>query len=276
VLKKLLKGSKHTKESIQKMRQSHKGCKAWNKGYTKETHLSVLKISKTLTGKKHSLEHRRKNSKAKQGHIPWNKGLSKDIDKRVRKYAKNLKNKKKTVEHRIKLSKSKIKFLKNLTPKERLKLKQKNSRWHVDRWQNLTEEEKEECNQKNREGQLKYWSNLTTKEKEYRIRKSRSVMAIKPNKPEQFLIKFFEKNNLPYDYCGDHPYPGLGGKCPDFVHQVNSKIIELYGDYYHDGDNPQDRVDYYKKFGYNTLVIWEHELRDKDSLIEKILNFDNS
>ena len=258
------------------MRESHKGCKAWNKGLTKETHPIVLKMSKTLSGKKHSVDHRRKNSEAKKGKEPWNKGLTKETDERVKQYSNKLKNKKKTAECRLNLRKSRIKYLKSLTPIERAKLKQKNSEWHVERWQNLTEEEKIECNQKNREGQLKYWNNLTPREKEERIRKSRSVMSIKPNYPEQFLIKLFEKNNISYDYYGDSPYPGLGGKIPDFVNEEKKKIIEHYGTFYHERDNPQTRIDYFKQFGYDTLIIWEHELKDEESLIKKILKFDGS
>lgn len=68
----------------------------------------------------------------------------------------------------------------------------------------------------------------------------------------------------------------LGGKIPDFVN-VNGrkKLIELYGDYWHRNDNPQDRIDYLRQFGWETLIIWERELKDEAKLKQKLLAFVN-
>jgi len=68
---------------------------------------------------------------------------------------------------------------------------------------------------------------------------------------------------------------------PDFIN-VNGKkkIIELYGDYWH--NIPQAkirnelRLKVYNKYGYNTLIIWESELQNKRSLIKKIKDFYNN
>jgi len=96
----------------------------------------------------------------------------------------------------------------------------------------------------------------------------------KPNKPEMFL-----KNVLEQLYPGEWRYVGDGqvfiaGKCPDFIN-VNGqkKIIELFGDYWHRGQDPQDRADIFKPFGFETLVIWEKELKNFKSLRRKIFNF---
>lgn len=40
----------------------------------------------------------------------------------------------------------------------------------------------------------------------------------------------------------------IGGKNPDFINEKNKKLIEVYGDYWHKGQNPQDRIDYFVKF----------------------------
>ena len=66
----------------------------------------------------------------------------------------------------------------------------------------------------------------------------------------------------------------IGGKIPDFVN-VNGKkkAIDLFGDYWHEGEDPQVRIDLFKKYGWDLLVIWEHELKDKDAVIQKILKF---
>ena len=50
-------------------------------------------------------------------------------------------------------------------------------------------------------------------------------------------------------------------------------LIELYGDYWHKNDNPQDRIDHFKQFGFDTLVIWEKELKDQEMLVNKLQNF---
>lgn len=45
------RGKKMTKESIEKMKKSHSGCIAWNKGLTKETDSRIAKYSKTIKEK---------------------------------------------------------------------------------------------------------------------------------------------------------------------------------------------------------------------------------
>lgn len=95
-----------------------------------------------------------------------------------------------------------------------------------------------------------------------------------PNKPEMFLVEVLEQL-----YPGEWKYVGDGqvfiaGKCPDFIN-VNGqkKIIELFGDYWHKGQNPQDRVEIFKPYGYETLVIWEKELKQFKDLRRKIFDF---
>ena len=94
------------------------------------------------------------------------------------------------------------------------------------------------------------------------------------NKPEKILL------NLLSDlfFIGQFQYVGggqeiLGGKCPDFIDKINNKIIELYGDYWHRGQDPKDRINYFKNYGYDTLIIWEHELKNVDSLKSKLFTF---
>ena len=66
----------------------------------------------------------------------------------------------------------------------------------------------------------------------------------------------------------------IAGKCPDFINKEKNKVIGLYGDYWHKGQNPQDRIDLFKKEGWNTLVIWENEIkRNFKKVEEKVQNF---
>jgi len=98
--------------------------------------------------------------------------------------------------------------------------------------------------------------------------------CILPNKPETSLsLKLNERYPGEMKYTGDFSFT-IGGKCPDFVStNGQKKIIELYGDYWHRNDNPQDRIDLFKQYSYDTLVIWEHELKDLDKLYIKLDEF---
>jgi len=61
---------------------------------------------------------------------------------------------------------------------------------------------------------------------------------------------------------------------PDFINiNGQKKIIELYGDYWHRNDDPQDRIDLFAKYGYQTLIIWEHELKNEVELKDKLQEF---
>jgi G:T-mismatch repair DNA endonuclease (very short patch repair protein) len=61
--------------------------------------------------------------------------------------------------------------------------------------------------------------------------------------------------------------------------------VELYGCYWHkckicgfgNGKQPKDvgRLKEYKKLGYSTLIVWEHELKDIDKLTHRLIEFNN-
>lgn len=150
------------------------------------------------------------------------------------------------------------------------KVAKKKSQIHLKLWKN------EEYRDKIVSGCKRWWDEASSKEKEERIHSFRSAQNIKPNKQEKILITFLSKHNLPYNYHGNHPYSGLEGKCPDFVHESESKIIEFFGDYWHDENHEKERIEFFKQFGYSCLVIWQHELGDKELLLEKIREFDSN
>ncbi|MEK0338471.1 MAG: hypothetical protein QQN41_13665, partial [Nitrosopumilus sp.] len=80
----------------------------------------------------------------------------------------------------------------------------------------------------------------------------------------------------------------IGGKCPDFIN-VNGqkKIVEMFGDFWHGNkyrflalgdslskkEHGQQRIKHFAKYGYKTLIIWEHELQNENKLKRKIVNF---
>lgn len=99
----------------------------------------------------------------------------------------------------------------------------------------------------------------------------------KMNKPESILNQILHILFLnQYKFVGD-------GKViidrfnPDFIDEKNKKIIEMYGDYWHNlpqtKQRDKRRIKAYTKYNYKTLIIWEHELKDIDYLVGKLITF---
>lgn len=86
---------------------------------------------------------------------------------------------------------------------------------------------------------------------------------LKPNKLE-LLFNDLLQEMFPneWKYVGDFQF-FLGGKNPDFMN-VNGKkkLIELFGDYWHQGEDPKDRINHFKQYGFDTLVLWESEIKN--------------
>ena len=73
----------------------------------------------------------------------------------------------------------------------------------------------------------------------------------------------------------------IDGKNPDFISKTKNKIIEVFGDYWHSEqitNLPNDIhvnnvITHYSKNGYDTLIIWEHEFKNMNSIKEKVILF---
>lgn len=116
------------------------------------------------------------------------------------------------------------------------------------------------------------------------VRKQMATRRVLPNKPEKLLDKILQSLFFgEYKYVGDGQFI-LAGKCPDFVN-VNGqkKIIELFGDWFHSKEcaeqrgrnyiTPQARINIFKEYGYETLIVWERELKNTEVLKESLLKF---
>ena len=113
------------------------------------------------------------------------------------------------------------------------------------------------------------------------------AVNMRPNKEEIFMGEFLHKILLPYNI--EYKYVGDGelvihGKCPDFViikkdknsnNIYGKKLIEFNGDFFHKNDDEGHRIFYFGLFGYETLIVWEHELKDLEKLRQRILDFHN-
>lgn len=100
------------------------------------------------------------------------------------------------------------------------------------------------------------------------------ALHIKPNKPEKLIYKLLQ-NILPNEYALNvEGHIIIDRKVPDFVNiNGQKKLIEFNGDYWHTEEETKKRVELFKKYGYDTLVIWEHELEDIKAVVNKILDF---
>lgn len=92
------------------------------------------------------------------------------------------------------------------------------------------------------------------------------VYNITPNGLETSILKLLPSG---WRYVGDGTLI-VGTKCPDFW-DGGTRLIEAYGDYWHRGQDPQDRIDYFAERGYECMVIWEQEVRG--NRLDKLLEF---
>ena len=96
----------------------------------------------------------------------------------------------------------------------------------------------------------------------------------KPNSLEKKLGQMLDEA-MPgtWKYVGDGQVI-IGGKCPDFIN-VNGKkkLIELYGAYWHDIFDIARRVEFFRQYGFDTLIVWDEELKDESRLKSKIIKF---
>ncbi len=120
----------------------------------------------------------------------------------------------------------------------------------------------------------KIWSNSKYKEKT--LKASMLGRQIEPNKPEKILRELLQKI-LPNKYKYNKTTI-IAGLMPDFINRNNNKIIELYGDYWHKLKvtlkRDKRRVKTYSKYRYKTLIIWQHELKNLELVIAKIMEFE--
>lgn len=218
-------------------------------------HLSEAKLLlfQTEKGKKLAEEH----SKRMKGRRTWNFGETKETDERVKGYGESLKF-----------------FYQSEEGKECIEvIKRKDREAHLGKKYGV------ETSKKHSVAMLRNWRDEVFAKNMFKARN------VRPNKGESLLDTFLQEI-LPhsYKYVGDWKL-FIYGKCPDFVsinvvNKDNSlvygkKLIEYYGDYWHKGDDEGHRIFYFRLFGYETLIIWEHEMKDLEKLRQRILDFHN-
>lgn len=185
-----------------------------------------------------------------KGSIPWNKGLTKESDSRVMSSSRTLS----------------VVLTNSYTPE---KLEQLSNTMK------------------------KYWLTVSPEKKEVWLRnfiEAGSIAAAQwrqkhpePNKVELELGNLL--NDIypnRYVYCGNGNVK-IGNLYPDFINiNGKKKVIEMFGDYWHSWEVIKDHWEYseigkmyiYNSYGFDCLVIWEHELKDKDKVIQRVKAFE--
>ena len=105
--------------------------------------------------------------------------------------------------------------------------------------------------------------------------KARKANNSRPNKPETIIINLIKQYNLNFIYVGNSKkwFKGENQSFnPDFINEDKKKIIEFFGNYWHENTKEDDRnrLKTYSQYGYQTLVIWENELKNLDEIKNKI------
>lgn len=117
------------------------------------------------------------------------------------------------------------------------------------------------------------WQDLSFRKKMSKI--FPKANEIKPNKLERFFDDMTPPN---IRYIGNGTWwrllPNGKRKNPDFKVTGENKVIEVYGDYFHRNDDPQELIGLFKQIGIDCLVIWEKEIYNQPQLVlEKVNDF---
>lgn len=126
--------------------------------------------------------------------------------------------------------------------------------------------------------QFKKWQDRDYKKKQ--LNAIFEGFKLRPTEPEKKVIEIIKKYNFPFNYVGDGKIWFRGKNQafnPDFLSKNPKHIIEVFGDYWHNLPNARkrdrERLKTYAKYGYDTLVIWESELKNIISVVNKIKEF---
>ena len=263
-------------EVRKKFSEGSKGSRGYHHFEKTKKKISEYRKGKSsgMKGKILSKETKEKMSKAKKGKNNPNYGKhpSKEVARRM---SESHKGKSFSEEHKEKMSENHAGMKgKQHSEKTRRKLSDVNK----------GKKHSEETKRKKSESMKKRWKDpnsiFHTEEHWKKINKGLEIL---PNKPEIKILNILnEIFPNEWEYVGNFSF-WIDGKNPDFVNYDKKKIIEHFGDWWHSKEitgidnkiHEQERIDHFKKEGYETLIIWEHELEDINKLTGKIQNFES-
>jgi len=142
------------------------------------------------------------------------------------------------------------------------------------RLENMPNEEKKALGDCLSQKRKEWWAQLNSEQRSEMYRK---IFARRePSGPENvFQVNYVDKYNLPFEYTGNikEKKIDIGGKIPDFIDYEEKRIIEIFGNCYHEESEYQERIDYFNQLGYDCIIIWASELKNKELVLSKIEKF---
>lgn len=269
-----IKGRTASDETRQKLIESHKGQVPWNKGLTgyttsrrgqKHSEETKRKLRETRKNQIFTDETRQKMSESSQGHhrnqgrIPWNKGLTKETDPRVRKYGESQRKEKIKLNclycgKEVELHPYRAKSFKFCSKSCRTRYNPPPHKGHTHSEETKT-----------------YLSKIKTEQMKDPDLLRRCLSCRTPNTWEERLIDLFKTHSFPFKFVGDGSV-NIGGKNPDFIDD-QGRIIEFFGEYWHEPEEEEERIGFFASYGYPCLVVWGRDYKDEKLLIDKIKVF---
>jgi len=253
----------------------HRGRIPWNKnkkGIFHHSEEAKRKMSENHKGKKLLDITRKKMSESKMGerHPMYGKHLS---IKTKEKLSQKLKGRKRSEEDKEKISKNNARFWagKKFSKRHKEHLRKNHKGMTGKHHSQITREKMSNF----KKDYFRQNPNLLQKAKR-RMMIVRSLSEKRPTEPEKIIIDMHIQDIW---YCGDGKFwIPINGRIlnPDFKAHNQKKVIEVFGDYWHKGENLQDRIDLYNQIDFKCLVLWENELkRNREICKNRILNFIN-
>lgn len=94
-------------------------------------------------------------------------------------------------------------------------------------------------------------------------------LHLRPTKPEMTFKQLCLEHNLPYRYVGDGSF-WIGRRNPDFVHNEEKCVIEIFGSYWHSSDEVNERIEYFRRYGFSCIIIWDYQLNDSQEILKML------
>lgn len=116
------------------------------------------------------------------------------------------------------------------------------------------------------------WQNPEYREKT--IRAQLKGLFKRPTSLENKFIELCNEANLPYKYVGDGSFI-IGFKNPDFINTNGKKIcVEVANkvQVHHPNGWAEKRIEHFKKYGWECLIFWEDDFKDKNKIIKELMS----
>lgn len=122
-----------------------------------------------------------------------------------------------------------------------------------------------------REQMLSRWSD--EKYREDTLKRIIKGLVKRPTSLERRIMSIIFQNNIPLKYTGDGSFI-IGYKNPDFINiNGKKKCLEVGNKIFHDSEYEHKRIDYFGKWGWDCLVLWEENMGANNDIARRIISW---